>query len=357
MSTLIGYAKYLLYLMNRENVQGRTRISGSLRFSDGSNVSLEGRKVRIDGPRNYVVETDKNGAYEVYDAPPGRYLVSPDPVPGWKIDSFYHWTSPSFAGDGRTEYQNLIPITLEAGKHAALNLVFEVDNAIAGQILDPDGNPMYGVCLDLLKADAIKAEDSFREFDCSEKDGAFSIDAVPPGTYVLVVNKDGIIDSHEPFPTFYYPAATQRTAAIPITIGIGEHFFLRIRVPEVAATVTIRGRLLFSDQKPVANNYVEFKADRSEATVDRDAGTSTDSEGRFAIRVLKGSKGSLHGAMHAYVGEFLDCPQLEAAIEKSRETFAELKTPAANVQAEKDVDDIEFRFPFPGCARARIEER
>jgi len=143
----------LLYLLNREKVQGRTRISGSVRIFDSSDVPLSGRRVRIDGPMNYVVETDGQGVYEVYDAPPGKYLVSPDPVPGWKVNYLSNRYSPSFAGEELREYQNYIPIMLEAGKHAALDLVFVIDNSVGGQIFDPNGNPMHGVCPELLSVE------------------------------------------------------------------------------------------------------------------------------------------------------------------------------------------------------------
>jgi hypothetical protein len=341
----------LLYLLNREKMQGRTRISGSVRFRDGSNVPLSGRKIRINGPRNYVVDTDSHGTYEVYDAPPGRYLISPDPVPGWKVDVFYNRYSPSFAGDRDSKYEKSSPIMVEAGKHAALDLVFEIDNSVAGKIFDPAGNPMYAVCLALISTSRV--EDRGADFSCSDKEGAFSINSVPVGTYLLAVNRTGIITSDEPFRTFYYPGVAERTSAKPITIGAGQNVYLQISVPKVEETVTVRGRVLYSDRKPVSHESIEFKANRSEAFVNRDARTTTDAEGRFAIRILKGSTGILLGSMFAYIGEFLDCPELEKAIRRSGDQFSELKTSPITVRAEKDLTDIEFAFPFPGCTKAK----
>jgi hypothetical protein len=57
--------------------------------------------------------------------------------------------------------------------------------------------------------------------------------------------------------------------------------------------------------------------------------------------------------MYAYIGEFRDCPQLDAAIKQTRDQVAELKTPAIMVKAERDLNDVEFRFPFPGCIKSR----
>jgi hypothetical protein len=153
------------------------------------------------------------------------------------------------------------------------------------------------VCLALISTSRVEDRSLSAEFSCSDKEGAFSINSVPVGTYLLAVNRTGIISSDEPFRTFYYPGVAERTSAKPVTIGAGE--------------------------------------------------------GRFAIRILKGSTGSLYGSMFSYIGEFLDCPELEKAIRRSGEQFAELKTSPITVRAEEDLNNIEFQFPFPGCTKAK----
>ena len=54
-----------------------------------------------------------------------------------------------------SRYQR-IPIILEANKHTGLDIMFEIDNVIRGHIYDPLGQPMKGVCLDLVPADGTK---------------------------------------------------------------------------------------------------------------------------------------------------------------------------------------------------------
>jgi len=64
-------------------------------------------------------------------------------------------------------------------------------------------------------------------------------------------------------------------------------------------------------------------------------------------------KGRLYGAMYAYIGEFENCPKLEKAIKQTGNDNADLKTPALQVIAESDQYDIELKYPFPGCKKAK----
>src|SRR5690606_22097843 len=84
----------LLYLDNLDAVRGKTRIYGTVSF--GWNVaeeyrpSIEGLAVKIIGnKRSVTLKTDKNGVYEIYDLPPGKYEILPDIPKGWKLDGFY----------------------------------------------------------------------------------------------------------------------------------------------------------------------------------------------------------------------------------------------------------------------------
>jgi len=58
--------------------------------------------------------------------------------------------------------------------------------------------------------------------------------------------------------------------------------------------------------------------------------------------------------MHSSISEFRNCPELDKAIRKSGEKFAELKTSPVTVRAEKDLNNIEFAFPFSSCAKAKV---
>lgn len=75
----------LLYLNKLEEVRGKTRISGTIRFVNGADMNVEGRTVRLIGSdRSYEVKTNRSGVYEIYDLPAGEYLIEPEMPAGWK---------------------------------------------------------------------------------------------------------------------------------------------------------------------------------------------------------------------------------------------------------------------------------
>ena len=350
----------LLYLNNLDKVRNKTRISGTLRFEYETNESRAGRKIRIVGTNGTrEVKTDDNGVYEIYDLPAGRYFVEPEVPRGWKVDRYRLDYSPSFdrkANDGSLQK---IPITLEANTHASLDLTFEIDNAVRGHVYDPSGQPMNGVCLHLIPADGTEGK---YLGDCTQ-DGAFEIKRIPPGTYVLVLNSDGEMTSEEPFRTFYYPKVSKREDATVFNIGIGDIIEnLEIYPPIEVKTVTVEGVLLFSDGKPVADEYVGFRAVRKKTAQEdeddedpNDAQTKTDQKGRFSIKIVNGANGSLFGEMITYVGDFENCPKLDRLIKQSGTDVPEIRTTPVEIRATGNVYNVELKFPFPSCKKAKTQ--
>lgn len=343
----------LLYLENMEKVRGKTRISGTLQSYTNEDLSFAGRRIRIIGKnKTYEVKTNRDGVYELYDAPPGQYLVEPEIPLGWKINSFYFEYSSSYAGDRENRPTKQIPIVLEKKKHANLDLVFVVDNAIRGKVYDPNGNLMKDVCLNLVPAN--DRDSSLYKADCTEEDGTFKIDEIPSGSYLLAINRNGKISSDEPFRTFYYPNVTDPDKAAVLAIAAGGFLDdMDIHVPRMEETITIDGVFLYSDGKPVVEESIEFKAENADPGIDGDARTRTDASGRFSIKILKGLKGQLHGEMYAYIGEFENCPKLEAAIRKNGGTMSSIQTTPTAIFAENNLYDVELKLAYPGCKKAK----
>jgi hypothetical protein len=180
------------------------------------------------------------------------------------------------------------------------------------------------------------------------------MDNIPVGSYLLVINDGGRISSSQPFPRFYYPGVLEREKAAVITIGEGETIAdLNVRAPSMEETITVAGVFLFADGKPVAGERVAFEPEKTVAKVDGGAQAMTDAQGRFSIKILKGLKGQLYGAMYSYLGKFENCPNLDKAIKETGRLVAELKTPLLQVVAESNQYDVELRYSFPGCKKAR----
>lgn len=346
----------LLYLNNLAKVRGKTRVSGTLNFAGAGEMPLGGIAIRLtNGKQTFRTKTDSHGVYEFYDVPAGKYLVEFDPVKGWKLDTF--WLSYSRSVDDRVDPKVLprIPIVVVDKKHASLDIHFDVDNAIRGKVVDPRGNPMYGVCLHAIDPDP-EVKSAYNA-DCTAEDGSFTIEELPAGKYILVLNNDGKISATEPFNTFYYPNVTDRAKATVLFVAPGVFIDgVNITVPEVVETITVRGRFLYSDGNPVVDEAVEFKIDNGQTDPDdsrddRDARGKTNEKGEFSFKILKGASGNLFGSMFTYNGEFKNCPALDKLIKASGKSATTVRTPAIALTADQDIFDLVLRYPFPRCEK------
>lgn len=112
----------LLYLENIDKARGRTRVSGRVTRDGGDDENYAGQQVRIIGKhKSYIATTDKDGVYELYDLPPGRYTVEPVLQPGWKIEEWVITRNQTRA-EWRRSKLDLPPLTkrwftLRAKKH------------------------------------------------------------------------------------------------------------------------------------------------------------------------------------------------------------------------------------------------
>jgi Carboxypeptidase regulatory-like domain len=253
-NVLAGATEDLLYLEKMKKVRGKTRISGSIGGgSDYPDLSVAGKKIKIIGPnKTYVTKTDKDGVFEIYDVPPGKYFVEPEIPSGWMIHPFWLRYSRSIvgaeAGEPEMKSPSQIAITLEPRKHASLYIVFTVDNSVRGRVLDPKGRPMDRVCVYLLRPD----QEKYGPMSCTDEQGRFEIIQIPAGEYVLVANADGKPSADEPFQKVYYPHVLEREKAAPINVVPGARIEnLDIVIPKLEETITIEGVLRYSDGNPV----------------------------------------------------------------------------------------------------------
>jgi hypothetical protein len=170
----------LLYLENIDRARGRTRISGVVEVEDEPTA---GEQVRITGKdKTYIATTDKNGVYELYDLPPGRYSVEPVLKFGWKIKEWLITREPTRA-EWRRSNLDLPPptkrwFTLRAGKHFGANIRLKLANRIAGRVTTATGKPLQWVCVSLVATD--DPDPSTGEIDRSlevktDKHGRFSL--------------------------------------------------------------------------------------------------------------------------------------------------------------------------------------
>lgn len=353
---LAGATEDLLYLENMKKRRGQTRISGTIGGGfENPDIDVEGKKIKIIGEKKtYETKTGKNGVFEIYNLPPGKYSIEPEIPAGWKIDPFWLRYSTSIVGDEfeqpKKKSLKQLEILLEPKKHASVNIVFDVDNFVRGRVLGPKGRPMSSVCVYLWPPGA----EPMGSFDCTDEQGRFEITSVRKGEYVLVANHDGKLSSREPFRRIFYPSVPERERAAVIAIGPGETIEnLDIVVPALEEMITIEGVLRYSDGTPVAEKFVEFKASTKDEKVNGDTSEKTDSNGKFRLQVLKGLRGEVFADNWLTTGLYRDCPKVDELIAKSGTKSVKVLTNIVTLTAEQDVYEVELTLPFPRCERAR----
>ena len=354
-SGLGGATEDLLYLENLAKVRGKTRISGSLGggFSY-PDIDVEGKKIKIIGAKKtYQTKTDKDGVFEIYDLPPGKYFIEPETPAGWKIDPYYFKYVQSIVvnDDGQPEISpKQFAVMLEPKKHVSVEIVFTVDNSVRGRVLDSTGRAMYRVCVYLLRPE----QGAWGPSDCTDEQGRFNITEVPEGEYVLVANQDGKPSNREPFSKIFYPNVMERERAAVISVRPGARIAnLDIVIPKLEETVTVSGVLRYSDGKPVAEEWVKFKVTKPNEKVNGDVSEQTDKNGHFTLSVLKGLTGELAGEHWLLQGVYKNCPQVDELLAKSGKNNVTAYSNIIKLTTEQDMYEVELTLPFPRCQKAK----
>lgn len=335
----------LLYLENMDKLRGKTRISGLIGTWRDSNLQVEGKKIRLIGPKKtYEIKTGKHGVFEIYDLPPGKYSIQPEVPPGWAINKTWMRRSNAFKDD---QGPGVAVVVLEPKKHVRVDFILEIDNAVRGVVYDPNRKPMKGVCVSL-QPEGNPQERGFNS-DCSEDDGRFAIKSISSGSYVVVINDNDKLSSAEPFRRFFYPGVSEREKALVITIGPGDQVNdLNIVVPALVETIMVEGMLRYSDGAPAAKKHVRFTAEDT-ATTYGSAHDETDAAGRFSFRLLKGVKGEIASEEYVYPDKFENCPKIDELVKKSGGDSLVIKTNVIALQAEEHTYGLELVYPFTRC--------
>lgn len=350
----------LLYLDKINDVRGKSRLSGivtqqirpAFEGGDYADKLLIDREVIIIGNgKTITVKTDKNGAYEIYDLPSGIYEVIPQKIEGYKLN--FDW-----------EMVDSKKFLLKPNGHTEASLSFSIFNSISGKILDEKGRGMKDVCV-YLRPDEGKEARSLFAFSCSKDDGSFRISGIPVEKYVLVINEDGEITANQPFKTFYYPNSAKRETAQIFTIEAGKQIEgLVIKPVPKVETILISGKVVFEDgisPTEIRNEFASISFTPNNPTYneknrqDKSYSSSnlTNEKGEFSLRVYKGQKGKLFASMISYVGQYQDCPKLDNLIRAKGDSVQHVETNILEIDAEKDLENVILKFPFPSCKKAK----
>ena len=353
-----GAADDLLYLRALPLSAERNRVSGVLRhYEDGPDKSftlieyLAGVKVRIKGKdKTYEATTNADGVYELYDLPPGKYTVEPELPFGLKVRFPMQFGPGVYAPDGGDA---AVTVELTEKTCAGADFIVNSDNSIGGRVLGPGGAPMPNVCVELFTAAKAESDPYGRIYDCTDAEGRYKLEEIPPGKYFLVANAGNRMSGSNPFPSVYYPGTFEKEKASVVSVGRGDsREGFDVAVPSLLPTVTASGVLLYSDGHPAADVSVTFQADSADGRYARSVQSHTDDAGRFTLTLLKGVPGKLSGNFYVYEGAFEKlCPAVKKLIEQAANNGrgVMLDTPAVAVRADADASDVRLVFPVPFC--------
>jgi hypothetical protein len=345
----------LLYLSRLPRSATQTRVSGVVSQYEQSPESgfslvknVGGVRVRIAGSdKTYEATTDKNGVYEIYDVVPGRYTIQADPPPGLRI----RFPMP-FGLAGLPEGES-VSVELKPNGSTGADFVLSSDSTISGRVLDPAGAPIANICVDLVPSNG-PPKQPFRIDDCTNQEGRYQLKQVPPGDYLIVVNRGKKPSAGEPYPRSFYPGVLARNKATVVTMSQGGKLEgYDIRIPRKLPTTVLQGVLVYSDGKPVAREQVSFRADPSNPNpgIDRDASTFSDDQGRFTLSIVQGSAGTLVGASYISESRFPDCPEVKKLLDAKLRGSIEVETEPLRIDPNADNRNLRLMLPFAGCEK------
>lgn len=329
-----------------------SRVSGTVSFwdeepgGDGPEPNpMAGVRVRAEGaPGRYETTTDAEGVYEFRDLPPGAYQIQVDYPKGTTLNSRIPVGS---AGQRRGERLRgdtggKLEVTAESGN--GVDFYLSPDTRVSGRVLDPEGRPMEGVCVELEGLQE-NAQRRFYFSSCTKPDGSYVISKVPAGRYRAVANRDGAMTAREPIGRLYYPGTAEREKAGVLTVAAGQHVEgINILVPELARRIELRGRLTFNDGVAHAEALLAFRGHDGRYS----ESVLTDGEGKFVMRVLAGRPGTLTGEIAIWRERAGACPQVPAKFSQEG-LAAQLESTPYPVAGDVSLSEIQVVFPFPSC--------
>jgi protocatechuate 3,4-dioxygenase beta subunit len=219
---------------------------------------------------NLTVTTDSEGKLDV-QVPPGEYTIAPVVPQTVRV------------------YGITTPASVPARGCAPVYFSLIANGRIEGRVVRRDGTPVPRAFVDVIPAELPAGErpNSFTTAPAGTTDesGRFSVDAILPGHYLIAVNARFGPQLHSPYATTYFSGVARQDART-IEVGEGERKTGFIIVVSPLAETTISGRVIFSDDRPVADSGVTAAPIDHKGSITSSA--TTDSSGAFQIRVLAG---------------------------------------------------------------------
>ena len=231
------------------------------------------------------VQTDFDGAYEISGLATGSYIVSFNDCQDRGLVDEYYENAPL-----RSDAE---PVAVLAGAEtSAIDAELAAGAAIEGTVIDPDGFPADGACIDVYDADGRRTAGT----DVNS-DGTYSVDSLAAGTYTVHFEDcNGTSLAGE-----WWEDEPLRTDATPITVAAGA------TADGIDAQLErggqISGDVVDAAGDPIADGCVTVFEATSGAEAE-DAGVGND--GHYSVRGLRAGQYKVLFACGNFAAEFYE---------------------------------------------------
>jgi len=233
-----------------------------------------------------LATTDTSGMFRFTRLPPAEYSLTAE-------KSTY--TPATYPSVTRTLRNHVRPLKLADGQSlSGLTLALFHTSAIAGRVIDQNGDPVDGAELRVLRLPKSgRGNPQMRAAGATNDIGEFRVAGLEAGSYVLVIvprrgMQDDSLPTH-PIPTFY-PGVTSPDQAQPIVVERGMSALGLQFVMMEGVLSTVSGAVFDSSGQPVAgggsvNALARLRGAPNSWAAD---GTSVNPDGTFQLKLPQG---------------------------------------------------------------------
>jgi hypothetical protein len=169
----------------------------------------------------------------------------------------------------------------------ALGSVEQVLAQISGRIIDLKGEPIKEELIELISLESKTEANDYAVIDeLTNENGEFEFEYVKQGKYVLAINYRYTPDVDAPFPTTFYPNASEISQAAVFEIDSTKTpQKVLFQLLEKLAELTVKGKIFLSNGEPAINAHVRLHNEKSNFVV---SDCRTDKKGNFELRGFVG---------------------------------------------------------------------
>ncbi len=237
-----------------------------------------GAKIRLTGPTGTtIITTDESGVFEQDNLPEGDYTLELL-IPDNQVVGFF-------------DEPSIVKLHVKPGSVLQHNFEVFWNGVIEGRVEDNSGKPAH-LWVMLASADGKQLPGYVNFFLQTKPDGSYSINKIPPGRYVVLVNPDGAYDDW-PYDIQYYPAALTIANAQVFDLSKGQRVTgVDFKVPTLPQR-TVQVQVRWANGKPAigAHICVAYEHTKEYESLESTNGIrDTDQDGKATIHLYGDSR-------------------------------------------------------------------